>query len=428
MDLRRAPFSVTPENGLRLAEGSGPQTLTFTYQHPTDPFQFEVEYTFDPERYVVSVRGRATGIDRPLLLTDLGDGLAYSEADSAQEARMMAYVYNHVDEGVRSVPLVRAEPEVVPGPLIWAAFRSKFFVMALLAGESEESLGDTNTLGGLLVSESVLPGRIHVQTAQSLGNDGQFAYRLMMGPQEYSRLQTLGQGMEEVNPYGWRFMRPIVRPFVSIITGILAFLHNTLSISYGSVLIVFSIAMRILLFPLNQKAMKANLRNMAVQPLAADIQKRYKDNPEKLQKEMMRLYKEHGFNPLAGCLPMLLPWPVLVSLFFVFQNSISFRGVPFMWLPDLSAHDPLYILPVMMAVSMFLMQWVGMRSMPQTNPQMKMMMYFMPIMMLVIFYRLPSGLNLYYATTNLAMIPQQVWIANERKKIRGRPAPKLSDE
>jgi YidC/Oxa1 family membrane protein insertase len=81
-----------------------------------------------------------------------------------------------------------------------------------------------------------------------------------------------------------------------------------------------------------------------------------------------------------------------------------------------------------MAVSMFLMQWVGMRSMPQTNPQMKMMMYFMPIMMLFIFFRLPSGLNLYYATTNLAMIPQQMWIANERKKLKGKPAPKLSDD
>jgi YidC/Oxa1 family membrane protein insertase len=194
------------------------------------------------------------------------------------------------------------------------------------------------------------------------------------------------------------------------------------------VLIVFSIAMRIILFPLNQKAMRAQLRNMAVQPLVAEIQKRHKDNPEKLQKEMLRLHKEHGFNPLAGCLPMLLPWPILVALFFVFQNTIEFRGVPFLWLPDLSAHDPLYVLPVFMAISMFLMQWVSMRSLDQPNQQMKMMMYFMPIMMLFIFFRLPSGLNLYYATTNLAMIPQQVWIANERKKLQGKPAPKLSDE
>jgi YidC/Oxa1 family membrane protein insertase len=82
--------------------------------------------------------------------------------------------------------------------------------------------------------------------------------------------------------------------------------------------------------------MKAQLRNMAVQPLLKEIQTKYKDQPEKMQKELMKLYKEHGFNPLAGCWPMLLPWPVLIALFFVFQNTIELRGVPFAWLPDLS--------------------------------------------------------------------------------------------
>ncbi|MGD8279680.1 MAG: membrane protein insertase YidC [Gemmatimonadota bacterium] len=428
VDLRRVGYSVEPEDGLTLTEGGGTQTLSFVYQHPTADFRFTMEYTFDPELYVVSVNGSVSGVDRPFLMTNLGDGLAFAEADSAQEARMMAYVRNHVGEGIQSTILSRAEPELVEGPLVWAAFKSKFFVLAMLAGESEETVTEAEYLRGLVVSESALPERIHLEAVQSVGSDGEFSYRLLMGPQVYSRLAALGQDMEEVNPYGWRFLRPIVRPFVSIITTILSFLHNTLNIGYGWVLIVFSLAMRIVLFPLNHKAMKANLRNMAVQPLVADVQKRYKDNPEKLQKEMVRLYKEHGFNPLAGCLPMLLPWPILVSLFFVFQNTIGLRAVPFLWLPDLSAHDPYYILPVALAISMFLMQWVGLRSLDQPNPQMKMMMYFMPVMMLFIFMRLPSGLNLYYATTNVAMIPQQVWIANERKKVRGRPPPKLSDD
>ena len=298
----------------------------------------------------------------------------------------------------------------------------------LLAGESEETVTDSEYLGGLLVSESELPERVRVEAAQTLGNDGSFSYRLFMGPQDYSRLSSLGQGMEEVNPYGWRFFRPIVRPFVSVIMVILAFLHTNLSIGYGWVLIVFGVAMRIVLFPLNHKAMKAQLRNMAVQPLVQEIQKRHKDNPEKLQKEMMRLYKEHGFNPLAGCWPMLLPWPVLIALFFVFQNTIELRGVPFLWLPDLSAKDPFYVLPVLLAISMFLMQWVSMRSLDQANPQMKMMMYIMPPMMLFIFLNLASGLNLYYVTANIATIPQTVWIANERMKMKGKPPPKLSDE
>jgi YidC/Oxa1 family membrane protein insertase len=180
------------------------------------------------------------------------------------------------------------------------------------------------------------------------------------------------------------------------------------------------------LFPLNQKAMRAQIKNMAVQPLIQEIQAKHKDNPEKLQKEMMKLYKEHGFNPLGGCLPMLLPWPVLIALFFVFQYTIELRGVSFLWLPDLSAPDPYYILPAFLGVSMFLLQWVSMRSMPQTNQQMKMMMYFMPIMMVFIFFQLASGLNLYYATANIATLPQQIWIAGERKKAQAKPPLTLS--
>ena len=119
--------------------------------------------------------------------------------------------------------------------------------------------------------------------------------------------------MEQVNPYGWRVFRPIVRPIVSVIMTIFVYLHTTFDMGYGWVLVVFGVMMRVVLFPLNHKAMRAQLRNMSVQPLVKEIQDRYKDSPEKLQKEMMKLYKEHGFNPLAGCLPMLLPWPVLIA-------------------------------------------------------------------------------------------------------------------
>jgi YidC/Oxa1 family membrane protein insertase len=167
---------------------------------------------------------------------------------------------------------------------------------------------------------------------------------------------------------------------------------------------------------------------MAVQPLVTEIQAKYKEQPEKLQKEMMKLYREHGFNPLAGCLPMLLPWPILIALFFVFQNTIELRGVEFLWLPDLSAPDPLYLLPLFLGVSMFLMQWVSMRTLDTVNPQMKMMMWMMPIMMIFIFFRLASGLNLYYATANIATIPQQMWIANERKKVQAKGPPKTSKD
>ncbi|MDA0327770.1 MAG: YidC/Oxa1 family insertase periplasmic-domain containing protein [Gemmatimonadetes bacterium] len=421
IDLSEIVFNVEPAAGLELLEGGAPESLRFFYEHPTSDFGVEIEYTFDPADYTVGVRGGVRGVERALLVTDLGEGLAYTEADSALEARMMAQVHNHLGEGVRSVILSKAEPTVVEGPLLWAAFRNKFFVLALLAGEADETTAEAHYLGGLIVRDGLLPERVRVGAAQSLGSEGTFAYRVFIGPQEYALLSSLGQGMEEVNPYGWRIFRPIIRPIVSIIMTVLVFLHTQLSLGYGWVLIVFGFAMRIVLFPLNHKAMKAQLKNMSVQPLVKEAQDKYKDNPEKLQKEMMKLYKEHGFNPLAGCLPMLLPWPVLIALFFVFQNTIELRGVEFLWLPDLSAKDPLYVLPILLALSMFVMQWVSLRSLEQDNPQMKMMMYIMPPMMLFIFMNLASGLNLYYVATNIATIPQQVWIARERQKMQGRP-------
>jgi len=205
-------------------------------------------------------------------------------------------------------------------------------------------------------------------------------------------------------------------PFTGIIVYVLDFLHDALGWGYGWVLMVFGVMMRVVLFPLHMKAMRAQLKNMAVQPRLKEIQTKYKGEPERLQQEMVKLYKEEGFNPLAGCLPMLLPWPVLVALFFVFQNSIQFRGVSFLWLPDLSAPDPLYLLPVFLGLSMFFLQWVSIRSIEDPNPQLKAMMWIMPIFMGFLFMQFASGLNLYYSVANVASLPQQIWVAQERKR------------
>jgi YidC/Oxa1 family membrane protein insertase len=429
LDVRNVPFRVEPEGGLLLGEGGGSQTLRLVYQHPSHPFNYQIEYTFDPETYLVHVEAQVRGLEPDLVFTDLGTGIPFNEQRSQDEERASAYVINHLQEGIRARQLNRVDTTFVEeGPLIWTAFKSKYFVFALMAGGEQ---GDENRsyLGGVLAQEAPEEFQAAVAASQAIRSDGTFAFRLFVGPQEFARLSGLGEDLEDVNPYGWKFFRPIVRPFAGIIVTILVFLHERIGWGYGWVLILFGIMMRIVLFPLNQKAMRAQLRNMSVQPLMKEIQTKYKDNPEKLQKEMMKLYKEHGFNPLAGCLPMLLPWPVLIALFFVFQNTIQLRGVPFLWLPDLSAPDPYFILPVVLAVSMFLLQWVSMRSMPEQNPQMKMMMYFLPIMMFFIFFNLASGLNLYYSTANLATLPQQIWIAGERKKATAKmPKPPSSKQ
>jgi len=248
---------------------------------------------------------------------------------------------------------------------------------------------------------------------------GTFRYQVYAGPLENRHLAPMGHGLDDANPYGGIF-RPIIQPVSVFVVNILLWMHERLHLAYGWVLILFGIVIRIVLWPLNQKAMESGMRMQAVAPLIKETQDKYKDDPARLQKEMLRIYKEHKVNPFGGCLPMLLPWPVLLALFFVFANTIVFRGVPFLWLPDLSRPDPFKIIPILLGLSMFGLSKVGQIGVPP-NPQTKMMVYFMPLFMTVLFLNFASGLNLYYAAQNLFSIPQQYLIA--KRRLREAPLP-----
>ena len=383
--------------------------------------QVELTFRFAAGSYTVDLAGRVQGLQTSdaTLLLGLGPRLAVNEADSAEDVRALAYVVNSRQAGIESVNIRDVETDrIEEGPLRWIALKNKYFLAAVIEAGEEGS-----AFGGLL-AEGSSSGAASVQATYPLGTETAFLFRLFFGPQEQGRLAALGEGLADVNPYGWRIFRPIIRPLAHVVTWLLVGLHNALGLGYGWVLILFGVAMRGLLWPLNAKAMRSQLKTMELQPRIKEIQTKYKEKPELLQKEMMRLYKEEGFNPLGGCLPMLIPWPVLITLFFVFQNTIEFRGVEFLWLPDLSRPDPIYLLPVLLGASLFALQYMNMRAAPQDNPQQKMLLWFLPIMMTVIFLNFASGLNLYYAASNVASLPQQVGIIRERKKARARIAEK----
>jgi YidC/Oxa1 family membrane protein insertase len=164
--------------------------------------------------------------------------------------------------------------------------------------------------------------------------------------------------------------------------------------------------------------MRSTLKMQRIQPELQEIQAKYKSDPVKAQEAMMKVYAAHNMSPFSafsGCLPALIPMPVFFALFFVFQNTIEFRGVPFLWLHDISLRDPYFILPVITAISMFVLSWIGMRNMPK-NQQTQMMLYLMPAMFLFFLINTASGLSIYYFVQQLAAIPQQWLIANERAK------------
>jgi YidC/Oxa1 family membrane protein insertase len=375
----------------------------------------DLEYRFAPDDYRIAVSGRVSGVgpNGGTLLVGMGPTLANTEANIEENHHALAVVTRRDDaERIDLGSLKPGETRTVSGPLDWVAMKSKYFVTGVLAYDSTGG-----RIGGAAITARPTtekrPTEADVRLSVPLPPGGEFSYTIYVGPMEYDRLGRLGRGFDDVNPYGWPGFRTIIRPVAVGVRWLLVWMHQHLHLAYGLVLVSFGIMVRLLLWPLNQKAMRANMQLQAVQPLMKDIQERHKNDPQKMQQEMFKLYKEYNVNPLGGCWPMLLPMPVLFALFFVFQNTIELRGASFLWLPDLSRPDPLYIIPVIMGASMWGLSKVGQVGM-EPNPQMKMMLYIMPVMMTFLFLNFASGLNLYYAVSNIASIPQQWLLARER--------------
>lgn len=375
----------------------------------------ELAYRFLPDRYLFDVQGTIHGLgpNGGVVLIGLGPGIRNTEADSGLLHRSLAVVTKA--SGTQATPFSKLKPgetRTLDGPFEWVAVKSEYFVTAIFAMDSTQP-GITGVTATPPPNAGKQPSRADVELSMAVGAEGAFHYQVYAGPMEYSRLGRIGHDFDDVNPYGWPGFRTVIRPVALAVRWTLVWMHQHLHLAYGIVLILFGILIRVLLWPLNQKAMRSSMAMQAIQPELKAIQEKHKDNPQKLQQEMFKLYKEHNVNPLGGCLPLLIPLPVLFALFFVFESTIELRGTPFLWLHDLSRPDPYYIIPLIMGGSMYVLNKIAQRGM-QPNPQTKIMLYAMPVVMTVLFAKFASGLNLYYSVSNIVSIPQQWWIAQER--------------
>ena len=399
-----------------------PATLRFEAERGGT--RIAIEYHVVADEYRFTVRGTVAGLGATgaTLLIDLADGLHSVESDSMDDYRHFSLVTKaSKTERTDFSSLDPGERKVLDGPFEWVGIKSKYFLAAALALEvGQPQFGGAIAVGAPRRGKAAT--RADITLTMPVPPAGGFTYQFYAGPLEYRHLSRVGHSLDDANPYGWIF-RPIIQPVSVFVVNILLWIHERLNLAYGWVLILFGVVVRVLLWPLNQKAMESGIRMQAVAPLIKEVQDRYKGEPERLQREMLRIYKEHKVNPFGGCLPMLLPMPILLALFFVFANTIEFRGVPFLWLPDLSRADPYYIIPILMGLSMYGLSKVGQIGVPP-NPQMKMMLYFMPIFMTVLFLNFASGLNLYYAAQNIFSIPQQYLIA--KRRLREAPVAKAA--
>ncbi|HWK88655.1 MAG TPA: YidC/Oxa1 family insertase periplasmic-domain containing protein, partial [Longimicrobium sp.] len=331
---------------------------------------------------------------------------------------------------IQRVPIQKVKfADTIPGPLVWAGIKSRYFLMAVINTGNQRftriEMEGAPDVSYVLNGKTQRSSRARVRAVQPLAADGTFRHQAYLGPQEHARLAAVGHELEEVNPYGYRWLRAVVRPIAAAVLWLMNLMHDNLGLRYGWVLIALGFIVRLATWPLNARAMRAQMKNMAVQPelqaRTKEIQAKYAGDQQRMGHEMMAMYKELGVSPfsmMSGCLPLLIPMPVLITLFFVLQSAIELRGEAFWWLPDLSLRDPLNILPLFLLVSMFGLQLVSTKmSGMEQNAQMKFMMYTMPLMMSAFFFLMPAGLNLYYASTNVASLPQQILIAQERRRV-----------
>jgi YidC/Oxa1 family membrane protein insertase len=303
----------------------------------------------------------------------------------------------------------------------WIAVKSQYFTMVLSPSSNVTGVTyGTVDLSppGLVPVIRGLTAAANVPVTPGTGGTASCAFTWYAGPKDYNRLAALGRHQEELMDFG----TPM--DFYSGLFGIML-LHSLhffygLIPNYGVAIILVTICLKIIFWPIQAKSIQSMKAMQKFQPLMTKLREKYKDDPQKLNTEMMKLYKEHKINPFSGCLPMLVQLPVLIAFYRVLLNAIALRGASFLWIHDLSQPDtiavvaglPINPLPLAMTAGTFFQQKLTPTG---GDPQQQKMMMFMPVMMLFFFYRLAAGLTLYYTLQQGLSVLQQ-WRGMQQKK------------
>ncbi len=235
-----------------------------------------------------------------------------------------------------------------------------------------------------------------------------------VGPKEYELLKSINPELTDVVEYG--FFTFIARPMFKALLTLYHFVGN-----WGWAIVLLTIIIRIILFPLTLKGMLSMQKLKDLAPKIKELQQKYKGDPQKLNAHMMQLYKKHGANPMGGCLPMLLQIPVFFAMYRVLLNAIELKGAPWiLWITDLSQPDPYYVLPILMGITMFIHQKLTPTTI--TDPMQKKLFTYLPIVFTFFFLTFPAGLTLYWFVNNILSIIQQLIVNKifEARKVAGR--------
>jgi len=383
-----------------LADGQDSLRVPLSYRAP-DGVQYTKIYIFRRGSYVVDIEFQVKNVTRNewagylygqfqrghvetggflTVIPSYTGGAIYTPANKYEKISL---------DDMASKPLKR---EVTGG---WVAMLQHYFVGSWLLPQEQRNEFYTMVLEG---ARYVLGFKNITPTKVSPGETGIIGVSLYLGPKEHKILKTLPEGMDLTVDYGW--LTVISAPLFWLLSAIHGLLGN-----WGWAIIVLTVLIKAVFYPLSAKSYQSMAHMRKMQPRLQALKERYGDDRQKLNQAMMELYKTEKINPLGGCLPIVIQIPVFIALYWVLLESVEMRQAPWiLWIKDLSAQDPYYILPIIMGASMFVQQKLN----PQpVDPVQQKVFMILPFMFTVFFLFFPAGLVLYWTVNNILSIAQQ---------------------
>jgi YidC/Oxa1 family membrane protein insertase len=354
----------------------------------------EKKVIFSADAYIINTENRAVN----------GTGAAVSvRADMV----LSAPVSGKDETGYHQGPIVKANDKLVRqaddertlsgnSKFKWLGLEDKYFLAAIVP-VTDAQFSWVTEVPGAGSSRAALQYPVNLAPGGTVKVD----FNTFLGPKEYDTLVKQKYGLEESIEFGW--FDWMAKPFLVVLNFFNRYIGN-----YGIAIIVLTVIIKVLFYPLTKKSLHSMRDMQKMQPQLAAIKEKYKGDKEKMNKELMELYKRHKLNPVGGCLPMVLQIPVFIALYEVLYVAIELRHAPFfLWITDLSAKDPYYITPILMGATMFLQQKMTPTS---VDPAQQKIMMLMPIVFTFMFLSFPAGLVIYWLVNNVLSIGQQYFV------------------
>jgi YidC/Oxa1 family membrane protein insertase len=366
--------------------------LTFRYRDPQKGVSVEKRLTFHHDSYLVDVHLTVDGASGAV---DIGLGTNFGIVEWGEGFIGLLGAAMSVDGKVeKEMPEAMLERK---SGVRWVALQDKYFLSVLVP--SQPAAAVVKKEGDKLVSAAL--------RLEAPAGKGPIAFQLYAGPKEFDTLKALNVGLEDTIDFGWfifgswSVVKTVAKPLFYVLRFFYDFTHN-----YGVSIILLTCSIKLLFIPLQYKSYKSMKQMQTIQPQVAALQTKYKDDRDRLNKELIKLYRDKRVNPVGGCLPMVLQMPVFVALFNILYMTIDLRQAPFvLWITDLSVADPYYALPLVMGVTMVIQQKITPTTMDPTQAK---IMLVLPAFMTFLFITFPAGLVLYWLTNNVLTIAQQI--------------------